>query len=75
MPITEAALYDALSATFTDAEIVLEDLAGDDDHWKASITSAAFVGKSRVAREKMVMEAVKMHDIHALSIKTTPKES
>ena len=33
---------------FPDAEIEMKDLAGDDNHWAATVKSAAFKGKSRV---------------------------
>ena len=44
---------------FPDAEIEIRDLAGDDNHYAATITSSAFKGKSRVAQHQMVYAALK----------------
>ena len=38
-----------IKAAFPDAEIEMRDLAGDDNHWAATVTSSAFKGKTRVA--------------------------
>lgn len=51
----EALLREALP----DAEIHIQDLAGDGDHYKATIRSAAFAGKSRVAQHQLVYAALK----------------
>lgn len=72
MPITESELRQALEARFPNSEITLTDTAGDDDHWHARIVSTEFEGKSRVMQHKMVQEAVKSYNIHALSIETKP---
>lgn len=70
MPITKEDLHLALSSHFSDADITIVDLAGDDDHWQVSICSKEFLGKSRIAQHKMVQDAVKNYNIHALAIKT-----
>jgi stress-induced morphogen len=43
---------------FPDAEIRIEDLAGDGDHYSATIVSEAFRGKSRVQQHQMVYDAL-----------------
>ena len=56
-----------------DAEVVIEDLRGDGDHYAAQVTSATFAGKSRVQQHKMVYQALKgrMGDqLHALALQT-----
>ena len=56
-----------------DAEIELIDLAGDGDHYKAIIKSAAFAGKSRIAQHQMVYAALKGNMggvLHALALET-----
>lgn len=73
MPIEEKELENLIRSAFTDAEIEITDLAGDNDHWQVSITSPAFEGKNRIEQHKMVQAAVADHDIHALSIKTSTK--
>jgi len=57
-----------------DAEIRIEDLRGDGEHFAAYITSSAFNGKSRIEQHKMVHAALKGVDLHALAIQTSPKE-
>jgi len=59
---------------FPDAKIEIEDLAGDGDHYAASVESEEFRGKSRVQQHQMVYDALKgnMGDVlHALALKTT----
>jgi len=56
-----------------DAEVRLEDMRGDGDHYAAYVSSPSFQGKSRVQQHQMVYAALgdKMKaDIHALSMKT-----
>jgi len=56
-----------------DAEVVIEDLRGDGDHYAAQVTSATFVGKSRVQQHQLVYQALKgrMGDqLHALALQT-----
>lgn len=65
-----------LHAAFPEAEIRLEDLAGDGDHYRAIIRSDAFLGKSRVAQHQMVYAALKGrvgNELHALALDTGPK--
>ena len=65
-----------IKAALPDAVIEMTDLAGDNDHWKAVITSAAFAGKSRVAQHQMVYAALKgsmdgaQGQLHALALET-----
>ena len=62
-----------LREAFPDADIVLTDLAGDNDHWQAEIVSPQFAGKSRVAQHQMVYKALKGKMggvLHALALKT-----
>ncbi len=58
---------------FPDAQIRIEDLAGDGDHYAADIVSEAFRGKSRVQQHQMVYDALKGNMggvLHALALKT-----
>mgnify|MGYP002777194902 CR=1 FL=1 len=75
MPIKKNELEELIKAALPDAQIELKDLAGDEDHWQATVISAKFAGKSRIEQHKMVQEAVKSRNIHALSIKTVVRES
>jgi stress-induced morphogen len=60
-----------------DAEVRLEDMRGDGDHYAAYVTSPAFKGKSRVQQHQMVYQALQgnMGDaLHALAIQTAIPE-
>lgn len=62
---------------FPDADIAIEDLAGDNNHWSASVKSSAFKGKTRVAQHQMVYAALKGNMggvLHALQLTTEPKD-
>jgi stress-induced morphogen len=70
------ALETLLRDAFEDAEIKIEDLAGDGDHYRAIVRSDAFLGKSRVAQHQMVYAALKGRmggELHALALETAPK--
>ena len=74
MPMTQDALEAALREGFPDAEIEIQDLAGDGDHYKARIVSAAFKGVPRVRQHQMVYAALKGRmggELHALALETT----
>ena len=62
-----------LREAFADADIRIDDLAGDGDHYRAVIRSDAFVGKTRVAQHQMVYAALKGRmggELHALALQT-----
>jgi len=66
-----------IKAAFPDAEIEMRDLAGDDNHWAATVKSAAFKGKSRVQQHQMVYAALKGNMggvLHALQLTTGAKD-
>ena len=56
-----------------DAEINIEDIAGDENHYSATIKSKIFTGKSKIEQHKMVYKALKGkmgNELHALAINT-----
>ena len=56
-----------------DDSIDIQDLAGDGNHYSATITSSQFAGKSRIEQHKMVYNSLKGkmgNELHALAIKT-----
>ena len=58
---------------FPDALVKIDDLAGDGDHYSATITSSLFTGKSKIEQHKMVYNSLKGkmgNELHALAIKT-----
>ena len=60
-----------------DAEIKIEDLAGDNNHYSATIKSKIFKGKSKIEQHKIVYKSLKGkmgNELHALAIKTKEKD-
>lgn len=58
-----------------DAKVTIDDLAGDGDHYAATVISEAFRGKSRVQQHQMVYDALKGRmggALHALALTTRP---
>ena len=59
-----------------DAKIEIQDLAGDGNHYSATVTSGKFSGKSKIEQHKIVYNSLngKMgNELHALAIKTKDK--
>ena len=68
-----------IRVSIPDAQVELQDLTGTADHWKATIVSAAFTGKSLIQRHRLVMAALAEElkgPIHALTMDVrTPGEA
>jgi stress-induced morphogen len=67
-----------IKEALNDADVRIEDLRGDGDHYAAYVTSAAFKGKSRVQQHQMVYSALKGrmgNELHALALQTSVPES
>jgi stress-induced morphogen len=62
-----------------DADVRIEDLRGDGDHYAAYVESATFKGKTRVQQHKMVYDALQGRmggELHALALQTSvPKDA
>ncbi len=74
MPMPADALHACLAEAFPDAQIVIDDLAGDGDHYRARIVSTAFVGLNRVKQHQLVYAALKGRmggELHALALETS----
>ena len=74
MPMPVEELRGHLTEAFPDAEIVIDDLAGDGDHYRARVVSAAFAGLSRVRQHQLVYAALKGKmggELHALALETS----
>lgn len=74
MPMPAETLRAHLADAFPDAVIAIEDLAGDGDHYRARIVSAAFAGLSRVKQHQLVYAALKGQmggELHALALETS----
>ena len=62
-----------IKKSIPDAEITIEDLAGDENHYSATIKSKIFTGKSKIEQHKLVYKALngKMgNELHALQLNT-----
>jgi stress-induced morphogen len=73
--MTSAQIESDLRAAFPDADIQIDDLAGDGDHFRARIVSSAFTGLSRVRQHQLVFQAMKGKVggvLHALALETSP---
>lgn len=68
-----------IRAVLPDARVELTDLTGTEDHWRATVISAAFAGKSLIERHRLVMAALAAEmkgPIHALTLEVkTPDEA
>ena len=56
-----------------DAQVTIRDLAGDGDHYSATVISESFRGKSRVQQHQIVYAALKAEmggKLHALALQT-----
>ena len=76
MAIKQKEIEQLLKEGFPDADIQIQDLAGDDNHFSAKIVSSAFKGKSRVQQHQMVYSSLKGKmgtDLHALALTTEEK--
>ena len=62
-----------IKESIPDAEITIQDLAGDENHYSATIKSKIFNGKSKIEQHKIVYKSLKGkmgNELHALSITT-----
>lgn len=70
----EAAEIEALiKAAIPDAVVEIRDLAGDGDHYAATVVSPSFAGKSRVQQHQIVYAALQGRmggELHALALTT-----
>lgn len=63
-----------IKVAFPDAQVIIEDLSGDGDHYAARVASKAFAGKSRVQQHQMVYDALRGQMggvLHALALQTS----
>ena len=73
MAMSAAEIEAMIREDFPDASVEIEDLRGDGNHYAATVTSAAFSGKSRVQQHQLVYKALKGRmggDLHALALTT-----
>jgi stress-induced morphogen len=74
MAMQQAEIETMIRDAFPDARIEVKDLAGDGNHYAATVVTAAFKGKNRVRQHQMVYEALKGRmggELHALALTTS----
>ena len=62
-----------IKGAIPDATVEIQDLAGDGNHYSATVSSSSFSGKSKIEQHKMVYNSLKGrmgNELHALAIKT-----
>ena len=73
MPLKSDEIKKLITEAIPDAQIIIEDLAGDNNHYSATIKSKIFSGKSKIDQHKIVYKALKGkmgNELHALSLNT-----
>ena len=69
-------LESLIKEAFPDATLEIKDLAGDENHYSATVISSKFNGKTKIEQHKMVYNALKGkmgNGLHALALKTKEK--
>jgi stress-induced morphogen len=73
MAMDAAEILRLIQESIPDAEVSIEDLRGDGDHYSATVLSESFKGVSRVQQHQLVYKALKGRmgeQLHALALKT-----
>jgi stress-induced morphogen len=73
MPMDARDIETMIKAALPDAEVTIRDLAGDGDHYAATVISESFRGKSRVQQHQIVYQSLKGQMggvLHALALQT-----
>ena len=74
MAMSSTQIEQMIREALPDAKVEIQDLAGDGDHYSATVVSSAFRGKSRVQQHQMVYGALKGRmggELHALALTTS----
>jgi stress-induced morphogen len=77
MAMAAAEIERFIKEALPDASVEIRDLAGDGNHYAATVMSAAFKGKSRVQQHQMVYASLKGRmggELHALALTTSVLE-
>jgi stress-induced morphogen len=78
MPMDAHTIEALIKQAVPDAKVEIRDLAGDGDHYAATVVSEAFRGKSRVQQHQMIYAALKGKmggELHALALTTAVPET
>ena len=77
MAMDAATIERLIKEGLPDAQVSIEDLRGDGDHYAAHVISPAFKGKTRVQQHQMVYQALRGRmggELHALALQTSAPE-
>ncbi len=77
MAMKQADIENFIKDEIPDAEVIINDLRGDGEHYAAYVKSAEFIGKSRLQQHQMVYAALKGrmgNELHALALQTATPE-
>ncbi|OUS18974.1 BolA family transcriptional regulator [Rhodospirillales bacterium 47_12_T64] len=78
MPMNPAEIETLIRDALPEADVTIEDLRGDGDHYAAYVVSPAFQGKTRVQQHQMVYQALQGrmgNELHALALQTSAPQS
>ena len=74
MAMSASAIETLIRAAIPDARVTVEDLAGDGDHYAATVVSEQFRGLSRLKQHQMIYAALQGRvggELHALALQTS----
>ncbi len=74
MAMQAAEIERLIKSALPDATVEIRDLAGDGDHYAATVVSPSFKGKTRVQQHKLVYDALQGQMggvLHALALQTS----
>ena len=73
MPIEQNRLENILKEKFPNSKIIIEDLAGDNDHYSVFIESSLFNDLSKIKQHQLVyksLDGLMDNELHAMQLKT-----
>jgi stress-induced morphogen len=74
MAMSASEIEALIKAALPDAQVTVEDLAGDGDHYAATVISEQFRGMPRVRQHQLVYAALRGRmggELHALALQTS----
>ncbi len=77
MAMNASEIEQMIKEALPDAQVTIEDLRGDGDHYAALVVSEGFRGKSRIQQHQMIYAALQGRmgsALHALSLQTAVPE-
>jgi len=73
MPMLAQNIVELIKEALPDAEVTIQDLVGDRDHYAVTVKSSTFTGKTKIQQHQMVYGALGSHmgtTLHAMSLTT-----